>query len=175
MSSTTGIDFSTLSLRDALDLAVLIEEEARDRYEEFAEQLELHHTPEAAKFFREMAGNEEKHRSQLAARRRISFGGEASTVTRAMIFDVEAPDYDEARAFMTVRSALEAAMRAEEKAYDFFAAAIPNVQDDEVRSLFEELRDEETEHKRMVAEQLEKAPADPEIDEEAFGDDPVSH
>ena len=34
-----------------------------------------------------------------------------------MIFDVEAPDYDEARAFMTPRQALEAALRAEKKAW----------------------------------------------------------
>ena len=59
---TKDIDFAKLSLQDALDLAVLIEEEARERYEEFAHQMRLHHTHEAARFFRFMAGNEEKHR-----------------------------------------------------------------------------------------------------------------
>ena len=48
------IDFSKLSLQDALDLAILIEEEAKDRYQEFVDQLELHHTPQAASFFRFM-------------------------------------------------------------------------------------------------------------------------
>ena len=31
MTPVTGIDFERITLRDALDLAVLIEEEARDR------------------------------------------------------------------------------------------------------------------------------------------------
>ena len=33
-----AIDFATLSLVDALDLAILTEDEARERYEEFADQ-----------------------------------------------------------------------------------------------------------------------------------------
>ena len=33
---TTSLDLSKLSLMDALDLAILIEEEARQRYEVFA-------------------------------------------------------------------------------------------------------------------------------------------
>ena len=37
---TRDIDFATLTLMDTLDLAILIEEEARDRYQEFVEQLQ---------------------------------------------------------------------------------------------------------------------------------------
>ena len=36
---STSLDLSKLSLMDALDLATLIEEEARQRYEMFASQL----------------------------------------------------------------------------------------------------------------------------------------
>ena len=32
---TAALEFKKLSLQDALDLAILIEEEAKDRYEEF--------------------------------------------------------------------------------------------------------------------------------------------
>ena len=59
------IDFTTLTLRDTLDLAIAIEEEAKERYDEFAEQLEAHHSPEVAKFFRFMSDNEIKHAEQL--------------------------------------------------------------------------------------------------------------
>jgi hypothetical protein len=52
------IDFASLTLQDALDLAILIEEEAKERYEEFADNLSLHHTPEAAHFFTTMAGTQ---------------------------------------------------------------------------------------------------------------------
>jgi rubrerythrin len=175
MSATTGIDFAALTLRDALDLAVLIEEEARDRYEELSDQMEIHHTPEAAAFFRFMAGNEEKHRSALAARRRERFGDAPSAVTRAMLFDVEAPDYDEARAFMTRRAALEAALRCEEKAHAFFVAALPRLKDPDVRALFDELKNEEIEHQELVRRQLAEAPPDPDLAGDDFADDPVGH
>lgn len=174
MSATQGIDFARLSLQDALDLAVLIEEEARERYEEFADQMELHHTPEAARFFRFMARNEEKHRVELAARRGERFGDAPSGVGRAMLFDVEAPDYDEARAFMTARDALHSALRSEEKAHAFFVEALPRIEDPDVRGLFEELREEELEHQALVQRELAKLPDDPGLDADAFADEPVS-
>ena len=153
-TTVKGVDVVALGLRDALDLAVLIEEEARDRYEELADQMEIHHTFEAARFFRFMAGNEERHRSTLAARRRARFGDAPAVVTRAMLFDVEAPDYDEVRTFMSVRAALGIALRCEEKAHAFFDEALPRLLDAEVRALFEDLRREEVDHQALVREQL---------------------
>ncbi|HWE23911.1 MAG TPA: ferritin family protein [Myxococcales bacterium] len=171
--ATIDIDFSRLSLQDALDLAVLIEEEARERYEEFAHQMRLHHTHEAARFFRFMARNEEKHRVELAARRRVLFGVVHPRVKREMLFEVEAPEYDEVRAFMTARQALDAALRAEEKAYAFFVAALPAIRDEKVRKLFEELRDEEVHHQELVRAQMASAPPDPALAPEHFVDEPV--
>ena len=174
MSATNNIDFAALGLRDALDLAMLIEEEARERYDEFADQLEAHHTPEAARFFRFMAENEEKHRRTIAARRHARFGDAPPAVTRAMLFDVEAPDYDEARAFMSPRQAMEAALRCEEKAHGFFVAALPQIRDPEVRALLEELRDEEVHHQDLVQQELKKLPPDLLVDPEDFTDEPTS-
>jgi len=172
--TTKGIDFATLSLKDALDLAVLIEEEARERYEEFADQMDLHRTPEAARFFRFMAGNEEKHRLELAAKRRSLFHGEPSAVTRQMLFDVEAPEYDEARAFMTPREALQAAFRAEKKAYAFFNESLPRVREPGVKALFEELRAEEIHHQQLVLAELERTPPDSVLEADDVADDPVA-
>ena len=174
-TGTVSIDFSALSLRDALDLAVFIEEEAGERYQEFAQQMEIHHTPEAARFFRFMAGNEEKHRVALARRREALFGGAPLTVTRAMIFDVEAPDYDEARVYMTPRQALTTALQSEEKAWRFFTQALPQVKDAEVRKLFQELQNEELEHQQLVKKELEKLPPDDAFRQEDFEDAPVGH
>ena len=171
---TQGIDFKSLSLKDALDLAVLIEEEAKERYEEFADQMKLHHTPEAEKFFRFMARNEEKHRAELADRRRIIFGSAPLSLSRRSIFDVEAPDYDEARAFMTARQALQAAFRAEKKAYTFFTEALPNVDEAAVKKLFEELRGEEIQHQKLVLAELDRTPPDPPYIAEEFVDEPVA-
>lgn len=171
--TTRGIDFSGLSLKDALDLAILVEEEAQERYEEFAHQMEQHRTPEAAKFFRLMAANEAKHGSELSARRIRRFGDEPRAVNRAMLFDIEAPDYDEARAFMTPRQAMQAALGSEIKAHGFFVAALPTVKDAEVKALFEELRDEELEHQGLVRAEIAKLPPDSAISDEDFVDEPA--
>ncbi|MFO0759305.1 MAG: ferritin family protein [Byssovorax sp.] len=170
---TKGIDFGTLSLKDALDLAVLVEEEAMDRYGELADQMEIHRTPEAAAFFRFMARNEAKHGAELLKRRHQRFGEEPRAVTRSMLFDVEAPEYDEARAFMSAREAMASAMRSEVKAHDFFAAALVEIQDAQVKSLFSELRDEELVHQRLIQEQLDKLPPDPALRTEDFEDEPA--
>ncbi|HMK73903.1 MAG TPA: ferritin family protein [Myxococcaceae bacterium] len=174
MAATPGIEWKRLSLREALDLAVAIEEEARDRYREFAEQLTAHHTAEAAGFFERMARIEEIHRSQLAARREELFPGEPPGAMRERIYDVEAPEYDAARAFMSVREALEAALSAEEKAYAFFVRAIPQLENNEVRALFGELRDEEVEHQDLVKAEIARLAAEPGGGDEAYSDDPVA-
>jgi rubrerythrin len=173
--ATRGIDFEKLALKDALDLAILIEEEAKERYEEFTAQMEAHHTPEAASFFRFMMGNEAKHEAELQARRAKLFGDAPRTVSRAMLFDVEAPDYDEARAFMSPQSALKAAFRCEVKAHDFFVAALPRIQDTGVKALFEELRDEEIVHQGLVQQQIAKLPPETDVRPDDWVDEPVAH
>ncbi len=174
-SKTRGLDFETLSLKDALDLATLIEQEAKDRYSELADQMELHHDAEAAGFFRKMLQNEAAHEAHLAERRRALFGTEPREVRREMVFDIEAPDYDEVRHGMTVRDALGAALRSERKAYAFFDAALTKVKDPRVVDLFTKLRDEEREHQGYVERELAKLPADAPVDPRAFEDEPVAH
>jgi rubrerythrin len=172
--ATSGIDFSRLTLKDALDLAILVEEEAQERYEEMAHQMASHDTPEAANFFVFMAENEARHGAELSKRRQELFGGAPCGVSRAMLFDVEAPDYDEARAFMTPRQAMQSALRSETKAHAFFVAALPAIRDAEVKRLFEELRDEEVHHQALVRKELAKLPADPGVAPEDFADEPVA-
>ncbi len=172
--SKPGIDFAALSLQDALDLAILIEEEAQERYLEFTRQMELHHTEEAAAFFRHMAENERKHGEQLAARRTDLFKNAPRRVTRDMLWDVEAPEYDEARAFMTPRQAMQTALRAEEKAHAFFVAALPRLTDRKVKALFEELRDEEVQHQELVKKELAKLPPGPDVNPDDYADEPVA-
>jgi len=172
--TTQNIDFSTLSLQEALDLAILIEEEAEERYEEFRKQMELHHTPEAAAFFGVMARNEAKHGAQLAERRDHLFADAPRRVTRAMLWDVEAPEYDEARAFMSPRQAMQAALRAEEKAHAFFVAAVPRITDAAVKALFTELCKEEVEHQELVKKEIAKLPPGPDADPDDYADEPVA-
>lgn len=169
-----SIDFSRLSLKDALDLAILIEDEAEERYLELAEQMETYDTPEAGRFFRFMSANESKHGRELRLRREARFGTEAAAVDRDMLFEVEAPSYERARAFMSARQALQVALESEVKAHDFFSRAIPHVTDQEVKALFEELRVEEVNHQEMVRQELAKQPPDDNLDPEEFVDEPPS-
>jgi rubrerythrin len=168
------IDFSTLSLRDTLDLAIAIEEEAKERYDEFAEQLEVHHNPEVAKFFRFMSDNEVKHAEVLAGRRSELFGDEASTADASLIYEVEAPGYDGARAFMGIQAALEVALNAEIKAYEFYHDALPSVSEEPIKELFARLRDEEVRHQEMIKEIMAKVPEMDGFDPGDFADEPTA-
>lgn len=172
--SVQGLDYGKLSLQDALDLAVLIEEEAKERYLEFADQMQVHHNPEAESFFRFMAGNEEKHRAELAGRRQRLFADAPSNVSSAMLFDVEAPEYDEARAFMTARQAMESALGCERKAHEFFAGLLDQIKDPSVKELFQELRDEEVHHQALVKRELLRLPPDSGLNPDDFADEPVA-
>jgi rubrerythrin len=168
------LDFGKLDLRDALDLAILIEEEAGERYLEFAQQLENQHTAEAAEFFRTMVANEAKHGEELTERRRALFGQAPRRVDRSLLWDVEAPEYEQARAFMSHRQALHVALESERKARAFFAGALKHVKDSEVRTLFQELGEEEAVHERLVSAELSKLPPEPDVEQSDYADEPVA-
>ncbi len=169
----TQLNLSKLSLRDALDLAVIIEDQAKERYEELAAQMDGHHTMEAAEFFRFMVANEAKHGDELRRQRQKMFGNQPVEVDEQMVPQVESPDYDEVRAFMSARQALNVALVAETRAYEFFVEAIAHVKDRDVRKLFAELRDEEVEHKQLVQAQLDKLPPNGKGDTDDYVDEPV--
>lgn len=152
------VDFAKLTLKDALDLACLIEHEAFSRYNQFAEQLGYRTADDAAAWFRAMAKNERKHGEELEARRKELFGDAASAVKPDDLFDVEAPPEGAARRKMSRLDALKLALASEKKAYAFFDEALPHVKDTQVRALFQELLGEEKEHIRMVEQQIAALP-----------------
>lgn len=171
-----AIDFRTLDLKEALDLAISMEEEAKERYDEFVRQIGGGRYPgDAADMFKLMAGYEAKHCAELVSRRRALFGEAPRRVTTAALDDLEAPHRGSPRVFMSARQALEVALSGEEKAYAFFGAALATVTDPKVRDLFRVLRDEEEEHIRLVRQRLEKLPPGPDVEEDeadAPGSDP---
>jgi len=169
---TIQLDFSTLNLQDALDMAVLIEKEAEERYLLFADQLGQRYPGDATNFFSMMARNEKRHGVELSERRRSLFGDAPSRVTKDMIkSDIEAPAPGKAVRYMSPRHALEVAMESEIKAYEFFNSILPFVQDATVRELIMSLRDEEAEHQKLLNEKrsgyadISESDFEPEIDE----------
>ena len=162
----TRLDYSKLTLMDALDLATLIEVEASKRYTQFAESLGSRYDDDAASVFQSMAANENKHGEQLAARRLALFGDERPKVKLDDIFDVEAPDVGAPRRNMSPLDAYLVALASEKKAFAFYDLALRYVSQPDVRALFEELRAEEAEHVRMIEEIISKLPPDAKIDVE---------
>ena len=157
---STRLDLSKLSLMDALDLAKLIEMEACHRYQMFASQFGHSGGYDAGAFFASMAENEAKHGQELEVRRNKLFGDAPSRLTLDDLFDVEAPDMGAPHRGMSIMQAFEVGLAAEKKAYDFYDMALPGITDPDVRELFTELRDEETEHVEMLKEAMAKLPED---------------
>ena len=156
---STLLDLSKLSLMDALDLAKLIEMEACHRYQMFASQLGRSGGYDAGAFFATMAENEAKHGQELEARRKALFGDTPARLTLDDLFDVEAPEMGAPRRGMSTIQAFEVGLAAEKKAHDFYDMALPGITNHEVRALFTELRDEETEHVEMLQEAMAKLPS----------------
>ena len=172
----TKLDYSKLSLMDALDLATLIEVEAQKRYTQFSEQLGTRDTDDAGAVFASMAVNEAKHGEQLAERRLALFGEERPNVKLDDIFDVEAPDFGAPHRNMAPLDAYQVALYSEKKAFAFYDQALRYVKQPDVKSLFEELRDEEAEHVRMLEEIMAKLPPSAALDledEDTYPDKPV--
>ena len=165
---STSLDLSKLSLMDALDLAILIEEEARQRYDMFAKQLSGY---DAGKFFASMVENEAKHGTDLLERRMALFGKAPMKLKLEDLYDVEAPDMGAPHRGMSTIQAFEVGLAAEKKAYDFYDMALPGITDSEVRELFTELRDEELEHVEMLKEAMAKLPPSANIEFETDFDD----
>jgi len=155
---STRLDLSKLSLMDALDLAKLIEMEACHRYQMFATQFGHSGTYDAGAFFASMVENEAKHGQELEERRKALFGDAPARLTLDDLFDVEAPDMGAPRRGMSLLEAYEVGLAAEQKAHDFYDMALPGITNQEVKDLFIELRDEETEHVEMIKEQMAKLP-----------------
>jgi rubrerythrin len=167
------IDFATLTLQDALDLGILIEQEAEERYEELAGLVGGRYSGDASDVFRGMVLNEAKHGRQIRDRRVALFGDAPMNVDRTMIWEVEAPDLGTPRVFMSPRQAMEVALDGEKKAYAFFAEALPHVRDPAVSKLFAELRDEELVHAGMLEGQMKHLTAGPDVEDDEADEPPA--
>jgi len=170
---STRLDYSKLTLMDALDLATLIEVEATRRYTQFAEQLGSRTDDDAASVFQSMAINESKHGEQIAERRLALFGNERPKVKLDDIFDVEAPDVGAPSQYMSPLKAYWVALSSEKKAFTFYDQALRYVNQPDVKALFEELRDEEAEHVQMIEDIIAKLPASAKVDLEDEDEDAV--
>ncbi len=153
-----NIEFSQLRLMDALDMAILVEIEAFERYTLFSNQLGHRYPADAADVFRKMAESEKKHVQELSEKRNILFADTPVEVSKDSLFDVEAPEIASLRWNMSPFKAFQIVLSSEHKAFAFYDEALSYVTDDEVRELFTELRDEEAEHVNMIEQFISQLP-----------------
>lgn len=163
------ISLEELNLQDALDLAILVEQEAQERYEEFARQVGSIRAGDAGEFFLQMAKNEAQHGAELKKKRTELFGDTPTRMSFEKLYEyqnIEAPEFDRAQSFMSTKKALNVALDSETKAYEFFDHAAKCVQNESVRSLFNELKQEELHHQSMVKAIIDRTLDDesPEVD-----------
>ncbi len=165
-----ALDFAKLTLMDALDLAILIEIEALERYRNFATNLGHSHVGDAASVFRMMVQSEAKHADELNEKRQALFGDAPARVSRTQLYDVEAPDVGAIRWNMSALHAYQIALKSEQKAYDFYDLALPHVTNPLVKALFEELRAEEVEHIELVQAAIAALPPEAAMELEDLDD-----
>ena len=135
--------------------ALAMEQEAAERYDELADQMEVHNNAEVAQLFRKMAEVERKHSarvlgkmpSKAAARPPITSGEMPETIPTS-----------EAHYLMPPYHALELALECELRAQDFFEQAERSTRDAKVRAAAREMAAEEREHVRLIKEWMRRVP-----------------
>lgn len=107
--------------------------------------------------FREMAAEERQHGAELEQRYHVRFGLVPPPAAEPKEV-IEAPDLDDPEALifdsMTVEQALEAGLRAEETAREFYRREITRTSDPELQKAYRELAEFEETHVRLLNEKL---------------------
>jgi rubrerythrin len=150
------IDFSRLDPQDVLDLAIHVEEEAEENYQQLAAWMEADGNREVAGFFTRMANLERHHRDQLAEQRQQLYGDTPPRHSSRAVWEVEQPDYDDMERALSLEQAFELAIGAEQRAGEYYGSAIDYASDPNVIELFESLKRAEEEHLRLLREQRAK-------------------
>lgn len=148
------VDFSKMDGRDALDIAIVIEDEAQLAYEHLAEWVQSDGNTDAAEFFSRMAIREKRHKKEITERRKELFGDAPTRHDEDAPWQAEVPDYESLGRDVTLKEAFDVAMGAETRAHDFYAEAIDYIDDETVVELFDWLRKAEIEHQRMLTEEM---------------------
>lgn len=153
----------TISIHSVAELlahAKTIEQEAMERYEDLAEQMEVHHNRDVAALFRKMVAVESKHVQKILER-----AGDADLPNLSpweyQWLDDEAPEAvvaTDVHYLMTPHHALQLALQAEQRSFDFFSHVAQTDAPDAVRALAQELCEEERDHIKLMEDWLARTP-----------------
>jgi len=142
--------------RAALLRAIQIEARNAGVYDSLAQLLEGYEDRVTA-IFREMATEERQHGAELERRYRERFGRVPSPAEDPKEV-IEAPDLDDPEALifdsMTIEQALEAGLRAERMAREFYRREASRTSDPELQKVYRELGEFEETHVRLLNDRL---------------------
>lgn len=146
------------TLDEFMAQALVMENEAAQRYTELADMMETHNNREVAALFRKMAEIEGRHAQQIMA----EMGWTSAPAAGKPPWDsYEAPESaatDDVHYLMQPYHALEVALAAEQRAERFFARLVRAARTESVRKAARELHEEEREHVRLVREWMNRVP-----------------
>lgn len=146
------------TLDEFMAQALVMENEAAQRYTELADMMEMHNNREVAALFRKMAEIEGRHAQQIMA----EMGWTSAPAAGKPPWDsYEAPESaatDDVHYLMQPYHALEVALAAEQRAERFFARLVRAARTESVRKAARELHEEEREHVRLVREWMDRVP-----------------
>jgi len=138
--------------------ALVMENEAAQRYTEFADAMETHNNREVAALFRKMADIEGRHARQIMAEMGWKTMPRPGVVSWEGFEAPETAPGDEVHYLMQPYHALELALANEQRAERFFARLARAATTDSVRKAARELQAEEREHVELVRAWMKKVP-----------------
>ena len=159
-SSPSGTAPVPSTLDELMAQALVMELDAAQRYNEFADMMETHNNPEVADWFRKMAVIEGKHAAQIMAE--MGWQEAPERIATPPVFEgFEAPEsapVDDVHYLMQPWHVLQLALANEERAERFFAHLASVATVESVRQAALELQQEEREHVALVKAWMQKVP-----------------
>ena len=141
--------------------ALAIEIEASERYDDLADQMEVHNNHVIAAIFRKMAQIEGLHRDEIKRRAGDALvGGRPASFSWLAPEGPEAIDFSDVHYKMTPRQALLLARHNEERATRYFEAIAAAATDPEIAAFAATMADDERHHVVLVDQWLDKYDAD---------------
>lgn len=144
---------------DFMVQAYAMENDARDRYTEFADQMEVHNNLDVARLFRKLARIEGLHADTIV--REMGWSKPPARTEAWMWRHSEAPESaapGDLHYLMQPYHALELALESEQRAVSFFSGMTRSTAPAEVKRIAREMAAEEREHVRLIREWMKKFP-----------------
>ena len=154
---TAGVAQQPPTLEAFMAQALQMELDAAQRYNEFADTMEVHNNPEVVEWFRKMAVIEGKHAAQIMAQ--MGWSAVPANAPRLAGFEaVEGAAVDELHYLMQPWHVLQLALAGEERAERFFAQMARETSVDAIRLAATALQQEERDHVELVKAWMQKVP-----------------